>query len=310
MNDFNMHKLAGIVPPLVTPLNDKDEIDLGGLRNVIEHVINGGVHGIFILGTTGELSRLNAEAKESLIKNTCAMVNGRIPVLVGITDPSIHESLKLEKLAEKYAADAVVLAPPFYYHVNQDELLEYFKEVAEKSTLPIFLYNMPARTNIVIEIQTVLKAALIPGIIGIKDSSCDFFYLQKLLYELKEFPEFSVFVGPEEIMAQSVQLGAVGGVNGGANLFPELYVQLYEASLKNDIATIKRLQNIVIQISSTLYEVGNGQANFIKILKEALSQKGLCKPNMAKPYIPYSDAEKLQIAECLNQIQFGELVNK
>jgi 4-hydroxy-tetrahydrodipicolinate synthase len=310
MNDFNMHELAGIVPPLVTPLNDNDEIDLGGLRNVVEHVINGGVHGIFILGTTGELSRLNPEARESLIKNTCAMVNGRIPVLVGITDPSIHESLKLEKLAEKYAADAVVLAPPFYYHVNQDELLEYFKEVAEKSTLPIFLYNMPARTNIVIEIQTVLKAALIPGIIGIKDSSCDFFYLQKLLYELKEFPEFSVFVGPEEIMAQSVQLGAVGGVNGGANLFPELYVQLYEASLKNDIATIKRLQNIVIQISSTLYEVGNGQANFIKILKEALSQKGLCKPNMAKPYIPYSDAEKLQIAECLNQIQFGELVNK
>lgn len=307
MDDCNIHELAGIVPPLVTPLDENDELDVKGLENLIEHVIRGGVHGIFILGTTGELSRLNSEVKESIITNTCKMVNGRVPVLVGITDPCIYESLKLEKLAKKYGADAVVMAPPFYYHVNQDELLECFKEVAAKSTLPIFLYNMPARTNIVIEIETVLKAALIPGIIGIKDSSGDFFYLQKLLFHLKAFPEFRVFVGPEEIMAQSVQLGANGGVNGGANLFPELFVQLYEASLKNDIDTVNRLQDIVTQISSTLYEAGNGQPNFIKILKEALSQKGVCRPNMAKPYIPYSEEEKLQIAEYLNQLQFADL---
>lgn len=302
------YELKGVVPPLLTPLDENYELDVAALERLIEHVIEGGVHGIFILGTTGELSRLSYDIKELVIKFTCRFVRGRIPVLVGITDTSYQESISLEKIAASYGADAVVVAPPFYYHVNQVELLEYFRELANNTSLPIYLYNMPSRTNISIDIDTVVKATLIPGIIGIKDSSCDFFYLQKLLYALKNYPEFSVFVGPEEILAQAVQLGANGGVNGGANLFPELFVQLYEAASRNDMETIKHLHDIVIQISSTLYQVGKNKPNFIQILKEALNQKGICKPVMAKPYIPFSDEEKFQIAECLSNIEIPVLV--
>jgi 4-hydroxy-tetrahydrodipicolinate synthase len=143
-----------------------------------------------------------------------------------------------------------------------------------------------------------MKATKIPGIIGLKDSSGDLFYFQKLLFLLKNKPEFTVFVGPEEILSQCVLLGASGGVNGGANIYPELFVKLYEASVKRDVDAINKLQDEVTNISSTLYQVGKG--NFIKIIKEALHQKGFCEPYMAKPYLPYSEEEKNQISKCLS----------
>jgi 4-hydroxy-tetrahydrodipicolinate synthase len=308
MKQNKLCEIKGVIPPLITPLNENYDLDVDSLERLIEHVIAGGVHGIFILGTTGELSRLDFNTKVSVIKNTLRIVNNRVPVLVGITDTSFHESLKLEKIAAESGAHFVVAAPPFYYHVTQAELLEYYTDLARNITLPLYLYNMPSRTNISIDIDTVEKTVLIPGIIGIKDSSCDFFYLQKLLYVLGKYPEFSVFVGPEEFLAQSVQLGANGGVNGGANLFPELYVKLFNAASENDIDLVNRLQNVVTQISSTLYQIGEGQPNFIKILKEAMYQKGICQPYMAKPYIPYFDSEKLQIAECLSKIELASTV--
>ncbi|MCF8381343.1 MAG: dihydrodipicolinate synthase family protein [Bacteroidales bacterium] len=304
--------LEGIVPPLVTPLLSDNVLDVIGLEKLINHVINGGVHAIFILGTTGELSRLSYTLKKEVIQNSYRIINKRVPLLVGITDTSIQESFKLEKIAFDTGADAVVLAPPFYYHVEQQELLEYFKTVAENISLPLFLYNMPARTHISIDIETARQASEIPGIVGIKDSSGDFDYFKKLLEALKDKPNFSVFVGPEEIMAQSVLLGASGGVNGGANLFPELYVQLYEAARTGDLETVANLQGVVDQISSNLYQVGkgHGQPNFIKILKEALCQKGICKAIMEKPYIPFSTDQKQQISIFLNNIEVPDTLKK
>jgi 4-hydroxy-tetrahydrodipicolinate synthase len=167
----------------------------------------------------------------------------------------------------------------------------------------LYLYNIPERTNISIEIDTVLKAAEIPGISGIKDSSGDMFYFLKLVQALENMPEFKVFVGPEEIMAPTVLFGASGGVNGGANIFPELFVTLYKAARAQDLENVLRLQDIVTQISSTLYQVGKQSPNFIKIVKCALSQMGICNEQMAGPYIPFSEKEKAEIALYLEQIR-------
>ncbi len=307
-NPSNKFNLSGIVPPLVTPLIKSNELDIDGLGKLIDHVIKGGVSGLFILGTTGEMSRLSYKLKEKVIKNTCKLVDKRVPVLVGITDTSMHETLKLESIASESGADAAVLAPPYYYHVEQNELLDYFQEVAGSIALPLYLYNMPSRTHITIEVKTVVQAAKAPGIIGIKDSSGDLIYIQNLIYALKGKQNFSIFVGPEEIMAQAVLMGVHGGVNGGANLFPELFVSLYEAAKIKDHEKINSLQNIVTQISTTLYRVGKDQPNFTKIIKEALSQMGICKPFMEKPYIPFDEKERLDIAEFLNVIRIPEQI--
>jgi 2-dehydro-3-deoxy-D-pentonate aldolase len=204
----------------------------------------------------------------------------------------------------------VVLAPPFYYHVEQDELSDYFLEVADSIQLPLYLYNMPSRTNINIEVNTVAEVAKHPNILGIKDSSGDLMYIQSLIYALREKPDFSVFVGPEEIMAQSVLHGASGGVNGGANLYPGLFVELYEAARNSDIALVNQLQMIVTHISNTLYKIGANQPNFTKIIKESLSQKGICGPYMEKPYIPFSEEDRAIIGRCLENIYIpASLIN-
>lgn len=299
-------KLEGIVPPLVTPLRSWDQLDMDGLKNLLEHVISGGVHGVFILGTTGEASRLSDRVKEEMIVKTSEIVNHRVPVLVGITDTSIHETLRLESLAYETGVDAVVLAPPFYYHVEQDELADYFLEVADSVKLPLYLYNMPSRTHIHIDISTVEAVSSHPKIIGIKDSSGDLMYIQNLIYAFRGKEDFSVFVGPEEITAQSVLQGAHGGVNGGANIYPRLFVELYNAAKQGDIDHVNRLQHIVTHISNTLYKVGVNQPNYTKIVKEALSQMGICGPYMEKPYIPFSKEDKYRIAECMGNIQVPE----
>jgi dihydrodipicolinate synthase/N-acetylneuraminate lyase len=302
--------LHGIVPPLVTPLLGANQLDADGLEKLLEHVIKGGVHGLFILGTTGEISRLSDRIKEEVIRNTCRIVKNRVPVLVGITDTAIFDTLRLAELAFEAGADAVVLAPPFYYHVEQDELSDYFLEVADSIQLPLYLYNMPSRTNINIEVNTVAEVAKHPNILGIKDSSGDLMYIQSLIYALREKPDFSVFVGPEEIMAQSVLHGASGGVNGGANLYPGLFVELYEAARNSDIALVNQLQMIVTHISNTLYKIGANQPNFTKIIKESLSQKGICGPYMEKPYIPFSEEDRAIIGRCLENIYIpASLIN-
>lgn len=295
-------QLQGIVPPLVTPLLGSNQLDEYSLDRLIEHVIEGGVQGLFILGTTGEISRLSGELKNEVIRKTCRIVNKRVPVLVGITDTAIYETLRLENEAYEAGADAVVLAPPFYYHVEQDELSDYFSEVANSTSLPLYLYNMPSRTHINIEVNTVVEASEHPKILGIKDSSGDLMYVQSLIYAFRDRSKFSVFVGPEEIMAQAVLLGADGGVNGGANLFPKLFVDLYEAASKSEIDKVNQLQIIVTQISNTLYKVGIKQPNYTKIVKEALSQMGICGPYMEKPYIPFSESDRKIIENCIENI--------
>ena len=295
-------KIEGIVPPLVTPLQSRGQLDTGGLERLLEYVIDGGVHGVFILGTTGEASRLSDPVKEALIRRSCEIVNKRVPVLVGITDTAIHETLRLEELAREAGADAVVLAPPFYYHVEQDELADYFLEVADSVKLPLYLYNMPSRTHIHIDVSTVKKVAVHPNIIGLKDSSGNLMYIQSLIYAFGGEDEFSVFVGPEEIMAQSVLQGAHGGVNGGANIYPHLFVELYDAAKKGNLDQVNRLQHIVTHISNTLYKVGVNQPNFTKIVKEALSQINICGPYMEKPYIPFTEEDRNKIKECMENI--------
>jgi len=295
--------LHGIITPLVTPLLSNNELDERGLGKLINHVLVGGVNGIFILGTTGEFSRLKSKVKEDIIKTTCRIVKKRVPVLVGITDTSMHESIRLAEIAYNESANAVVLAPPYYYSVDQAELLNYYKQISETIELPLFLYNIPARTNINIDVSTVVEASKLPGIVGVKDSSGDLFYFHKLKYALRDNPDFMVFVGPEEIMAPTVLFGASGGVNGGANIFPELFVKLYNAAKSKDFETIYKLQDVVTRISGSLYQVGKNSPNYIKILKSVLSQMDICDEHMAEPFIPFTQEEQIKIENYLNEIK-------
>jgi len=302
------HPFCGIIPPLVTPLLDNDTLDLEGLECLIEHVIDGGVKGVFILGTTGEFASLSHNLRKELIERTCQLVKGRVPVFVGITDSAFNESLNLAKVAADCGADAVVLSPPYYYASGQPELLEYLKRIMEQMPLPLFLYNMPVHTKVVFAPATVKAAAEIPGIVGMKDSSANLAYLKQVQYALKDRPDFTFLVGPEEFMSEFVLTGGHGGVNGGANMFPKLYVNLYNASVSHDFKKITVLQQKVMQISSSIYNVGHYGSSYLKGLKCALSVMGFCSDFMAEPFRRYKQPERDKIEQFLEDLNYRDLI--
>jgi 4-hydroxy-tetrahydrodipicolinate synthase len=294
------HKpLKGIVPPIVTPLNDIDTLDVAGLERLIEHIIEGGVSGVFILGTTGEFSSLSYRLRYELTERVCKQVKGRIPVLVGITDTSIIESVNLANKAAECGAAALVSAPPYYYATGQPELIEYYQNMVPRLPLPLYLYNMPVHTKIMIEPNTVKKIAEMPNVVGLKDSSANAVYFRLVQHAMLHNSEFELFMGPEEITAEAVLLGASGGVNGGANMFPKLYVEMYNAAVAKDLEKLKPLQDKILQISSSIYTVGKFGSSYLKGLKCALSLMGICSDFLADPFHKFKEEEREKIRQAL-----------
>src|SRR5690554_2541519 len=144
---------SGIIPPMVTPLLDDNTIDKVGLERVIEHLIQGGVHGIFVLGTTGEAPSLFYSLRRELVKLTCEQVDGRIPIMVGVTDSSPAESLRLAEFSSEVGASAAVAAPPYYFGLDQSELVEYYWVLEEGLPLLFILTIILFHTKIVIPLE-------------------------------------------------------------------------------------------------------------------------------------------------------------
>ncbi len=294
--------LRGIIPPMVTPLLDRDTLDTTGLERLIEHVLAGGVHGLFILGTTGEAPSLSHRLRCEFIERVCDQVRGRVPVLVGITDTSFVESVNVAEKAAQAGAQALVLAPPYYFPAGQAELLEYLKHLVAELPLPLFLYNMPNRPKPVFEPAIVRAASELPGVVGLKDSSANMIYFHQLQYLLEDRPEFSLLIGPEQLLAEAILVGGHGGVCGGANLAPRLYVDLYEAALAKDLARVESLHKTMMRLHSTIYSVGHYESRFLKGLKCALSCLGICSDFLAEPFHRFREPERQMIQGYLDQL--------
>jgi 4-hydroxy-tetrahydrodipicolinate synthase len=294
--------MRGIIPPIVTPLRSRDELDIDGLQHLVQHVLDGGVHGIFVLGTTGEAPSLSYRLRRELIERTCRLVAGRVPVLVGITDTAFVEAVHMAQFAAESGAQALVLAPPYYFPNSQPELLEYVQHLAPELPLPLFLYNMPTHTKTIFEVETVRRAMDMPNIVGLKDSSANMVYFHQLIRLLPQRPEWSLLIGPEELLAESVLLGGHGGVCGGANLRPQLYVELYEAARARDFERAAALHADVIHLSTTLYRVGRHSSAIIKGLKCALRELRICDDFMAEPFHRFREEERERVRKVLAEL--------
>jgi dihydrodipicolinate synthase/N-acetylneuraminate lyase len=289
----------GIIPPLVTPLAGRDELDVPGLGRLVEHVLAGGVGGLFVLGSTGEAPSLSYRLRRELVERVCDRVAARVPVLVGITDTSFVESVNLTAHAKKAGAAAVVLAPPFYFPAGQPELLEYIGHLVPELALPVFLYNMPSYTKLIYEPDTVRAAAELPNVVGLKDSSGNMGYFHRLQALFADRPDFALLVGPEELLVEAVLAGGHGGVCGGANLCPELYVAAYEAARRGDLPEARKLHRWIMAIAGSVYAVGRHGSSYLKGLKCALSLRGICSDFMAEPFHHFREPERRKVRQAL-----------
>jgi len=295
--------IRGIIPPMATPLASMEELDIPGLERLIEHILRGGAHGLFILGTTGEGPALSYRLRRDLIERTCRQVAHRVPVLVGVTDSSVAEMFRVSAWAEECGASALVAAPPFYFPLSEADLLRMIEGLAQGSSLPVYLYNQPELTRRSFAPETVTRAAEIPGVAGIKDSSGDLRYLKEILDRRR--PDFTVLVGPEHLLEEALRCGADGGVPGGANIFPELPVQLYNAHLQGQHDHVRQIQERMIAIGAPIWNTGEAGPGYLRRLKCALSLLGLCSPKPVWPYIESGPDERARIQAHL--MQYGIL---
>jgi len=293
--------LRGIVTPLVTPLEEpyraEPSLDVLALERLIEHVIAGGVNGLFLLGTTGEFTSLGRELRQEIIRRASTQANGRVPVLANISDTAVSESLRLAETAEESGADALVLAPPFYFQNSQEDLFRYIENIAARVALPVFLYNIPHLTKNSFDPETVRRASDLPGVVGLKDSTHDPAYLDQVLAVMKDRPGFSILIGPEEMLEDSMRRGAIGGVCGGSNLLPRLFVSLYGAIESGDTLLAAELQEKVVRMGAMLYRTGFAGTSYLRGIKAALSLAGICRATPAPPVLPFSGAEFAELEQ-------------
>jgi Dihydrodipicolinate synthase/N-acetylneuraminate lyase len=284
----------GIIPPVITPLINNETLDIKGLENLVEYLISGGVHGLFILGTTGEATSLSYELRKELIKRTAEFVNHRIPVVVGITDTSLDGSLEIANYSAEQGLDGVVIAPPYYLPISQEEMREYLEIIVPKLSLPFLMYDMPGCTKVHMSVSTIRRSKEL-GAVGVKDSSGDINYLYSLIQEFKSSPDFSVIAGTELFLPETILYGGHGAVAGGANLFPKLFVDLYNASLEKDFDKIEVLRERMIMINDLIYNVGKNNSRHIKGIKSALSVMNICSDYVAAPIRKYGKEEYSKI---------------
>lgn len=299
--ESTLRPLRGIIPPMATPLASEDSLDVPGLERLIEYILEGGAHALFILGTTGEGPALGYRLRRELIERVCGQVRKRVPVLVGITDTAYVESLQMAEVAARAGASAIVAAPPFYFQISQADLLRLIEGWATNSPLPTYLYNQPELTKMSFSPRTVALASEMPNVWGLKDSSGDMGYLQEVLGLVKNKPEFSVLVGPEHLLAEGLLCGAHGGVPGGANIFPHLPIRLYQAFLDGRHQEMQRIQAQMIEIGLPIWSASETGPGYLRRLKCALSVLGLCSALPSWPYRESVSKERESIREHLQQ---------
>lgn len=295
--------LRGIVPPVLTPLASRDSLDGGAFARLIEHLIRGGSSALFILGSTGEAPGLSQRLRREVIDAAVGAAAGRVPLLVGITDTSFIESVRLAEYAAAAGADALVLSPPNYFALTQRMFLGYLERLTAELPLPLYLYNMPSYAKIYIEPETVRAAASLPRVYGLKDSSGNREYFRKVREAVAAVPDFALLVGIEELMAGMVlDEGAHGGVCGGANLLPEVYSALYAAAAAGDREKAAGLQETVMAVSSGVYRIGERESSYLRGLKCAAAMAGFGNGLMAEPYVAFDTEERRQLRAVLLQI--------
>ncbi|MDR2438062.1 MAG: dihydrodipicolinate synthase family protein [Planctomycetaceae bacterium] len=275
---MNLH---GIIPPLLTPLLDWRTLDVYGLENLVERHLLGGVHGLFLLGTCGEGPSLDGVLRREIIDRVTRLVPKHIPVLVSITDTSLTESLMLADYAAERGCSAVVLSAPYYYPITQNDLKKYLLRLATSLALPAFLYNIPSHTRVPFEIETLKEVFEHPQFIGLKDSSGDINYFANVLKFFQKRLDLRFLIGPEHLLITSMKLGGHGGICGGANLLPKLFVRIYDTVLTNDRKQIEILEQRLKSLAAlyTFFPEGSFLAN----TKAALSVLGICGGEFAEP---------------------------
>jgi 4-hydroxy-tetrahydrodipicolinate synthase len=284
----------GIIPAVITPLTKEGAFNETAMRKLISYLIDGGVHGLFVVGTTGEFYGLSPEEKRDVFQVTMDETRGRVPVYAGTNGITTRESVALTQLAEECKVDAVSVLTPMFLTPNQDQLIDHYKTIAANTSLPVLLYNNPPKTGVNLAAATVVKLAEIDNIIGIKDSSGDLTLTAEYLRLTQDNSSFSVLMGRDTLIYGALCYGAVGSIASCANVAPRLCADIYEKFMAGDHkGALKAQFNLApLRIAFTI-------GTFPAVIKESLELLGIEAGPCMNPAGPMTADEREKLRQVL-----------
>lgn len=293
MSQMQVNRLKGSIVPLVTPFNSKGEVDEQRLKKLIEFQISSGSHGISVAGTTGEPSSLSLEERERLIDLAVRTAGGRKPVIAGTGTNNLNETLRLTAHAQAAGADAALVIVPYYSKPSQAGLLNYFSLIAESTTLPVIVYNIPGRTATNIEPATVGKLRdRHSNIVGIKESNRDLDQVTRLLLECG--PDFLVYSGIESLCFPMLAIGGSGHFSATANILPDKVASMYDLVFSGRWAEARDIHHNLFLINEAIFWDTNPVP-----LKAAMSMLGMIENVLRPPLVPLSSSKSGDLRKLL-----------
>jgi 4-hydroxy-tetrahydrodipicolinate synthase len=241
----------GIICAMITPLDENQDINPQATHELIDYLIDKGVYGLFILGTNGECHVLTDDEKVEFAKIVIDHTNNRVPVFVGTGGNSTREVINLSKKMEEIGANALSVITPYFVTPTQQELISHYKAVASSVNLPILMYNMPGKTGINIEPESVRELAKVKNIVGIKDSGGKLENMKAYL-EVTKGEDFSVFSGSDSLILDILKAGGQGAVAATANFLAEIDVAIYNNFIKGDLEAAQKAQNSIEELRRIL----------------------------------------------------------
>lgn len=285
----------GIISAMVTPIDEKGKVNEVVLRKLVDYLIEGGVHGLFPVGSQGEFYALEKEEKKIIIEIVLDQAKGKVPVYAGTGAITTKETIALTKMAEDIGADAVSIITPFFISPSQDELYDHYLSIAGSTRLPVLLYNNPGRTGVNLSAALVVRLSKVDNIVGIKDSSGDMTLIAE--YIRKTDDDFSVLAGRDTLIYGTLLYGGKGAIAATANVAPKLVSEIYEAYIRGDINRAKQAQAKLALLRSA-FSLGS----FPVVIKEALKLIGIDVGDAKAPISPLSKDKKEILKNILKEL--------
>ncbi len=285
----------GIIPAMVTPLTVDDKINEPALRKLTNYLIQGGVHGVFAVGSQGEFWALSAEEKQRVWAVVVEETNKRVPVYAGTAAITTRETITLTRLAEKVGVDAVSILTPFYVAPSDAELYDHYRAIAESTCLPVMLYTNQARTGVKISPALLARLAKIENIVGIKDSSGD---LEQTAEYIRVSPsDFAILMGRDTLIFAGLVYSAKGAIAATANVVPALVVSIYERFKAGDLEGAQRAQAALAPL-----RLAFSWGTFPVVIKEALDLIGMEGGPARAPVGPLSSEQRERLRGVLRDM--------
>jgi 4-hydroxy-tetrahydrodipicolinate synthase len=290
----NPFKPEGIIPAVITPLDGVGRFSEGAMRKLIDYLIEGGIHGLFVVGTTGEFYGLSQEEKREIFRVTIDQTAGRVPVYAGTSGITTRECVTLTEIAEECGVDAVSVLTPMFITPSQAQLVDHYRTIAASTDLPVILYNNPPKTGVALAPATVAKLAETPNIVGIKDSSGDLTVTAEYLRLTRGQPGFSVLMGRDTLIYGALCYGATGSIASCANVAPRICADIYNKFKAGDMAGA-----LEAQFNLAPLRIAFNIGTFPAVIKESLELLGIAAGSCMAPVGPMTSEERDELRRVL-----------